>query len=142
MTLEEAYEAVDSMLVEELFGSSGWKVIVQEYLEREEASFFALVDGENAIALESAQDHKQVGDGDTRPNTGGMGVYSPARILTPKFQSLVMRPIILPTVEGMAVEGCKFVGILYAGLMTEKKSRMLKLIEYKVHFGDPECQIF
>lgn len=141
MAVEEACEAVDSMLVEGVFGSAGCKVIIEEYLEGEEASFFALVDGENAIALESAQDHKRVGDGDTGPNTGGMGAFSPAPVLTQELQSLVMQSIILPTVKGMAAEGCKFVGVLYAGLMIEKKSGMPKLIEYNVRFGDPECQV-
>ncbi|MED6221922.1 Phosphoribosylamine--glycine ligase, chloroplastic [Stylosanthes scabra] len=141
MTLEEAYEAVDSMLVKGDFGSAGCRVIVEEYLEGEEVSFFALVDGENAIPLESAQDHKQVGDGDTGPNTGGMGAYSPALILTKELQSIVMNRIITPTVKGMSAEGCKFVGVLYAGLMIEKKSGMPKLIEYNVRFGDPECQV-
>lgn len=141
MTLEEAFEAVDSMLVKGTFGSAGSSVIVEEFLEGEEASFFALVDGENAIPLESAQDHKRVGDGDIGPNTGGMGAYSPAPILTKEFQSLVMESIIFPTVRGMAAEGCKFVGVLYAGLMIERKSRLPKLIEYNVRFGDPECQV-
>ncbi|KAL2231390.1 UNVERIFIED_CONTAM: Phosphoribosylamine--glycine ligase, chloroplastic [Sesamum indicum] len=141
MTLEEAYEAVDSMLVKNVFGSAGCRVIIEEYLEGEEASFFALVDGENAIPLESAQDHKRVGDGDTGPNTGGMGAYSPAPILTKELQSVVMNSIILPTVKGMAAEGCKFVGVLYAGLMIERKSGLPKLIEYNVRFGDPECQV-
>ncbi|KAF4349080.1 phosphoribosylamine--glycine ligase [Cannabis sativa] len=141
MTLEEAYEAVDSMLVDAVFGSAGCRVIVEEYLEGEEASFFALVDGENAIALESAQDHKRVGDGDTGPNTGGMGAYSPAPVLTKELEDVVMKSIILPTVKGMAAEGCKFVGVLYAGLMIEKKSGLPKLIEYNVRFGDPECQV-
>ncbi|KAF7138105.1 hypothetical protein RHSIM_Rhsim07G0227800 [Rhododendron simsii] len=140
MTLDEAYEAVDSMLVKGVFGSAGCRVVVEEFLEGEEASFFALVDGENAIPLESAQDHKRVGDGDTGPNTGGMGAYSPAPILTKELQSLVMESIILPTVKGMSEEGCKFVGVLYAGLMIEKKSGLPKLIEYNVRFGDPECQ--
>ncbi|KAE9446817.1 hypothetical protein C3L33_21272, partial [Rhododendron williamsianum] len=94
-----------------------------------------------AIPLESAQDHKRVGDGDTGPNTGGMGAYSPAPILTKELQSLVMESIILPTVKGMSEEGCKFVGVLYAGLMIEKKSGLPKLIEYNVRFGDPECQV-
>ncbi|KAJ0047512.1 hypothetical protein Pint_14962 [Pistacia integerrima] len=141
MTLEEAYEAVDSMLIENVFGSAGCRVVIEEFLEGEEASFFALVDGENAIPLESAQDHKRVGDGDTGPNTGGMGAYSPAPILTKELQSVVMESIILPTVKGMSVEGCKFVGVLYAGLMIEKKSGLPKLIEYNVRFGDPECQV-
>lgn len=140
-TLEEAYEAIDSMLVKSVFGSAGCQVIVEEFLEGEEASFFALVDGENAIPLESAQDHKQVGDGDMGPNTGGMGAYSPAPVLTKELESLVMESIIMPTVRGMAVEGCKFVGVLYAGLMIEKKSGLPKLIEYNVRFGDPECQV-
>ncbi|XP_050211070.1 phosphoribosylamine--glycine ligase [Mercurialis annua] len=141
MTLEEANEAVDSMLVKSTFGSAGSRVIVEEYLEGEEASFFALVDGETAIPLESAQDHKRVGDGDTGPNTGGMGAYSPAPVLTRELQSVVMESIIRPTVRGMAAEGCKFVGVLYAGLMIEKKSGLPKLIEYNVRFGDPECQV-
>ncbi|KAK4778265.1 hypothetical protein SAY87_018452 [Trapa incisa] len=141
MTLDDAYEAVDSMLIHGIFGSAGSRVIVEEFLEGEEASFFALVDGENAIALESAQDHKRVGDGDTGPNTGGMGAYSPAPVLTKQLQSIVMESIILPTVNGMAAEGCKFVGVLYAGLMIEKKTGLPKLIEYNVRFGDPECQV-
>uniref|UniRef100_A0A7N0URA9 phosphoribosylamine--glycine ligase n=1 Tax=Kalanchoe fedtschenkoi TaxID=63787 RepID=A0A7N0URA9_KALFE len=141
LTLEEANEAVDSMLVDGVFGEAGCRVIVEEFLEGEEASFFALVDGESAIPLESAQDHKRVGDGDTGPNTGGMGAYSPAPILTKELESLVMDSIINPTVKGMAAEGCKFLGVLYAGLMIEKKSGLPKLIEYNVRFGDPECQV-
>ncbi|KAK3013641.1 hypothetical protein RJ639_009257 [Escallonia herrerae] len=141
ITLEEAYEAVDSMLVKGTFGSAGCRVIIEEFLEGEEASFFALVDGENAIPLESAQDHKRVGEDDTGPNTGGMGAYSPAPVLTKELESLVMESIIFPTVKGMSKEGCKFVGVLYAGLMIEKKSGLPKLIEYNVRFGDPECQV-
>lgn len=141
MTLEEAYEAVDSMLTEGVFGSAGCRVVIEEFLDGEEASFFALVDGEDAIPLESAQDHKRVGDGDTGPNTGGMGAYSPAPILTEELKSLVMKSIIFPTVKGMSEEGCKFVGVLYAGLMIEKKTGLPKLIEYNVRFGDPECQV-
>lgn len=141
MTLQEALEAVDSILVEGSFGKAGSSIVVEEFLEGEEASFFALVDGENALPLESAQDHKRVGDGDTGPNTGGMGAYCPAPVLTQELQSLVMSSIILPTVKGMSKEGCKFVGVLYAGLMIEKKSGLPKLIEYNVRFGDPECQV-
>ncbi|KAL8166685.1 hypothetical protein V2J09_008184 [Rumex salicifolius] len=141
MTLDEAYEAVDSMLVKGDFGSAGCRIIVEEFLEGEEASFFAIVDGENAIPLESAQDHKRVGDGDTGPNTGGMGAYSPAPVLTKELQSVVMESIIVPTIKGMQAEGCKFVGVLFAGLMIEKKSGLPKLIEYNVRFGDPECQV-
>ena len=140
-TLEEAYEAVDSMLIGGTFGIAGSRVIVEEFLEGEEVSFFALVDGDNALPLESAQDHKRVGDGDTGPNTGGMGAYSPAPILTEKLQSLVMDTIILPTVKGMAEEGCRFIGVLFAGLMIESKSGLPKLLEYNVRFGDPECQV-
>ncbi|KAI3408650.1 Glycinamide ribonucleotide synthetase [Psidium guajava] len=140
-TLEEAYEAIDTILVRGAFGSAGSKVIVEEYLEGEEASFHALVDGENAVAMETSQDHKRVGDGDTGPNTGGMGAYSPAPIITPELQSLVMESIILPIVKGMAAEGRKFVGVLYAGLMIEKKSGLPKMIECNVRFGDPECQV-
>ncbi|KAH0863699.1 hypothetical protein HID58_080910, partial [Brassica napus] len=139
MELEEAFESVDSMLVKGVFGAAGCQVIVEEFLEGEEASFFALVDGENAIPLESAQDHKRVGDGDTGPNTGGMGAYSPAPVLTKEVQDVVMESIIHPTVKGMAEEGCKFVGVLFAGLMIEKKSGLPKLIEFNVRFGDPEC---
>ncbi|MCL7050717.1 hypothetical protein MKW94_004942 [Papaver nudicaule] len=141
MTLDEAYEAVDSMLVKGVFGSAGCRVIVEEFLEGEEASFFALVDGETAIPLESAQDHKRVGDGDTGPNTGGMGAYSPAPIVTEDIKSFIMKSISLPTVKGMSEEGCKFVGVLFAGLMIEKRSGLPKLIEYNVRFGDPECQV-
>jgi len=141
MTLDEAFEAIDSMLVEGSFGSAGSRVIIEEFLEGEEASFFALVDGENALPLESAQDHKRVGDGDVGPNTGGMGAYSPAPIVTDELKRMVMENLIIPTVKGMAAEGCKFVGVLYAGLMIEKKSGLPKLIEYNVRFGDPECQV-
>jgi len=141
MTLDEAFEAIDTMLVEGSFGSAGSRVIIEEFLEGEEASFFALVDGETALPLESAQDHKRVGDGDVGPNTGGMGAYSPAPIVTEELKKNVMESIILPTVKGMAAEGCKFVGVLYAGLMIEKKSGLPKLIEYNVRFGDPECQV-
>ncbi|KAG2589441.1 hypothetical protein PVAP13_5NG386600 [Panicum virgatum] len=141
MTLDEAFEAIDSMLVEGSFGSAGSRVIIEEFLEGEEASFFALVDGENALPLESAQDHKRVGDGDVGPNTGGMSAYSPAPIVTDELKRMVMENLIIPTVKGMAAEGCKFVGVLYAGLMIEKKSGLPKLIEYNVRFGDPECQV-
>ncbi|KAJ7967987.1 Phosphoribosylamine--glycine ligase [Quillaja saponaria] len=129
------------MLVKGIFGSAGCRVIVEEFLEGEEVSFFALVYGEDAVPRESAQDHKRVGDGDTGPNTGGRGAYSLAPILTEKLQSLVMKSIITPTVKGMSAEGCKFVGVLFAGLMVEKKSGLPKLIEYNVRFGDPECPV-
>ncbi|WOL01563.1 phosphoribosylamine--glycine ligase-like isoform X1 [Canna indica] len=141
VSLEEAYEAIDSMLVEGSFGSAGSRIIIEEFLEGEEVSFFALVDGETALPLESAQDHKRVGNGDTGPNTGGMGAYSPASVLTKELEALVMESVILPTMKGMAAEGCKFVGVLYAGIIVEKKTGFPKLIEYNVRFGDPECQV-
>jgi phosphoribosylamine--glycine ligase len=141
MTLDEAFKAIDSMLVEESFGPAGSRIIIEEYLEGEEASFFALVDGENALPLESAQDHKRVGERDVGPNTGGMGAYSPAPIVTEELKHTIMETIISPTVKGMIAEGCKFVGVLYAGLMVEKKSGLPKLIEYNVRFGDRECQV-
>ncbi|KAG0450975.1 hypothetical protein HPP92_026669 [Vanilla planifolia] len=140
MTSEEAFAAIDSMLLHGNFGSAGSRIVIEEYLDGEEASFFAIVDGDNALPLESAQDHKRVGNGDTGPNTGGMGAYSPAPVLTKELHSVVMDSIILPTVKGMAAEGRKFVGVLYAGLMIEKKTKKPKLIEYNVRFGDPECQ--
>ncbi|GLJ21236.1 hypothetical protein SUGI_0389370 [Cryptomeria japonica] len=140
-TLEEAYDAVDTMLVKKHFGSAGCQIIVEEFLEGEEVSFFALVDGKDALPLASAQDHKRVGDGDTGPNTGGMGAYSPAPVLTKELESVVMKSIILPTVKGMDAEGCKFIGVLYAGLIIDSKSGLPKLLEYNVRFGDPECQV-
>ncbi|XP_024361118.1 phosphoribosylamine--glycine ligase [Physcomitrium patens] len=141
MTLEEAYAAVDSMLVSSEFGSAGGLVLVEEFLDGEEVSFFALVDGENALPMASAQDHKRVGDGDTGPNTGGMGAYSPAPALTPEIEQKVMETIIYPTVKGMRAEGCKYLGVLYAGVIIEKKNGLPKLLEYNVRFGDPECQV-
>lgn len=141
ITLEDAFAAVDSMLVDKIFGTAGGLVVVEEFLDGEEVSFFALVDGETALPLASAQDHKRVGDGDSGPNTGGMGAYSPAPVLTPELESIVMDCIIMPTVNGMAAEGCKFVGVLYAGLIIDKKTGLPKLLEYNVRFGDPECQV-
>ena len=140
LTLEEAFAAVDSMLVNSEFGSAGGLVIVEEFLDGEEVSFFALVDGENAVPMASAQDHKRVGDGDTGPNTGGMGAYSPAPALSEDLERQVMNTIIYPTVKGMHAEGCKYVGVLYAGLIIEKDG-LPKLLEYNVRFGDPECQV-
>lgn len=138
---EEALAAVNSILVDRAFGSAGGLLIVEEFLEGEEASFFALVDGTNAIALASAQDHKPVGEGDTGPNTGGMGAYSPAPALTAEMEEVVMRTIIGPTVRGMAAQGRPFVGVLYAGLIIDHKTGVPKLLEYNVRFGDPECQV-
>lgn len=140
-TVDEALEAVDRILVAGEFGSAGASLVVEEFLAGEEASFFAVVDGTTALPLASAQDHKAVGDGDTGPNTGGMGAYSPASgILTPEMEARVMKDIVEPTVKGMAAEGKPFTGVLYAGLMIDAQ-KGVKLLEYNVRFGDPECQV-
>ncbi|MGQ2906481.1 MAG: phosphoribosylamine--glycine ligase [Aliihoeflea sp.] len=138
MTLEEALAAIDDCF-EGGFGEAGAEVVVEEFLEGEEASFFCLCDGKTALPFGTAQDHKRVGDGDTGPNTGGMGAYSPAPILTPAIINEVMRTIIEPTMKGMAEMGAPFSGVLYAGLMLTKDGP--KLIEYNTRFGDPECQV-
>lgn len=137
-TRAEAEAAVDACFGG-AFGEAGAEVVIEEFLEGEEASFFALVDGKDALALATAQDHKRVGDGDTGPNTGGMGAYSPAPVVTAAITEQVMREIIYPTVRGMAARGTPFKGILYAGLMLTNAGP--KLIEYNVRFGDPECQV-
>jgi phosphoribosylamine--glycine ligase len=121
------------------FGSAGHEVVVEEFLDGEEASFFALVDGAHALALATAQDHKRVGDGDTGPNTGGMGAYSPAPVMTPALVRQTMDQIITPTVRGMAARGTPFRGVLFAGLMLTAEGP--KLIEYNTRFGDPETQV-
>ena len=121
------------------FGPSGTTIIIEEYLEGEEASVFALCDGENIVMLASAQDHKRVWDGDRGPNTGGMGAYSPAPVMTEALMERTRREIIEPTVRGMAARGTPFTGVLYAGLMITAEGP--KLIEYNVRFGDPECQV-
>lgn len=137
-TIQEACDAVDDILGGR-FGSAGASVVVEEFLDGEEVSFFAVVDGQNAVAFGSAQDHKRVGDGDTGPNTGGMGTYSPAPIFTQAMQEQVMRTIIAPTVNGMAQEGTPFKGVLFAGLMLTAAG--VKLLEFNVRFGDPETQV-
>jgi phosphoribosylamine--glycine ligase len=119
--------------------SFGLPIVLEEILEGEEVSFFALVDGEHALALASAQDHKRIGEGDTGVNTGGMGAYSPAPVMTPGMEARVMKEIIAPTVRGMAAEGTPFKGVLFAGLMITKDGP--KLLEFNVRFGDPECQV-
>ena len=142
-TREEAFAAIDEALVEGRFGAAGAEVVVEEFLDGEEVSFFALCDGESALPLASAQDHKAVGDGDTGPNTGGMGAYSPAPALTRDLQARVMREIVEPTVKGMAAEGRPFKGVLFAGLMIGKDADgnpVPKTLEFNVRFGDPECQ--
>lgn len=121
------------------FGEAGTEVVLEEFMIGEEASFFALTDGAAIVPFGSAQDHKRVGEGDTGPNTGGMGAYSPARVLTPECEARVMAEIIAPTVEGMAKAGTPYNGVLYAGLMLTVEGP--KLIEYNCRFGDPECQV-
>jgi phosphoribosylamine--glycine ligase (EC 6.3.4.13) len=139
MTLTEAEEAVRDMLSGNAFGDAGARVVIEEFLDGEEASFIVMVDGENVLPMATSQDHKRVGDGDTGPNTGGMGAYSPAPVVTPAVHQRVMDEIIYPTVRGMAAEGNVYTGFLYAGLMIDK-SGAPKVIEFNCRFGDPETQ--
>ena len=138
MTEAEALGAVDAAFGG-AFGAAGAEVVIEEFMEGEEASFFVLVDGTTCLPVGTAQDHKRVGEGDTGPNTGGMGAYSPAPILTEDLQARVMAEIIQPTVEEMARRGTPFQGVLYAGLMI--RDGRARLVEYNVRFGDPECQV-
>ncbi len=138
MTVEEALCAIDDCF-DGAFGAAGAEVVVEAYLDGEEASFFCLSDGKTALALATAQDHKRVGDGDTGPNTGGMGAYSPAPVMTPDMVERTMKEIIEPTIRGMAESGHPFTGVFFAGLMITQKGP--ELIEYNVRFGDPECQV-
>ncbi|KDD75389.1 phosphoribosylglycinamide synthetase [Helicosporidium sp. ATCC 50920] len=137
-TEAEAFEAVDEMLSGSKFGAAGAKIVVEEFLRGEEASFFALVDGERCVPLAGAQDHKAVGEGDTGPNTGGMGSYSPAPVLTPELGERAMREVVYPTARAMAAAGRPFRGVLFAGLMIDQGE--ITLLEHNVRFGDPECQ--
>ena len=139
MTLEEAEEAVRDMLSGNAFGDAGARVVIEEFLDGEEASFIVMVDGEHVLPMATSQDHKRVGDGDTGPNTGGMGAYSPAPVVTPDVHQRVMEEVIYPTVRGMASEGNVYTGFLYAGLMIDK-SGAPKVIEFNCRFGDPETQ--
>ncbi|MDY7220042.1 phosphoribosylamine--glycine ligase [Denitrificimonas sp. JX-1] len=139
MTLEEAEAAVIDMLSDNAFGDAGSRVVIEEFLDGEEASFIVMVDGENVLPMATSQDHKRVGDGDTGPNTGGMGAYSPAPVVTDAVHQRVMDEIIYPTVRGMAAEGNIYTGFLYAGLMIDKTGAP-KIIEYNCRFGDPETQ--
>lgn len=137
-TKEEAYLAIDEILGGK-FGDAGSSIVIEEFLEGEEVSFFALVDGKTALPFGSAQDHKAVGEGDTGPNTGGMGTYSPAPVMTEALHKQVMETIINPSIEGLRKDGCPFTGVLFAGLMITKDGP--KLLEYNVRFGDPETQV-
>lgn len=139
-TVDEALAAIDECMVGGKFGDAGSELVIEEFMTGEEASFFAVCDGENVIPLIAAQDHKAVGEGDTGPNTGGMGAYSPAPVFTKSVEDKVMEQIIVPTVKGMAAEGHPFKGVLFAGLMIDDAGNP-KLIEYNIRFGDPECQV-
>jgi phosphoribosylamine--glycine ligase len=138
-TLEEAHAAVDSMLADNKLGDAGARVVIEEFLDGEEASFIVMVDGKHVLALASSQDHKRLLDGDKGPNTGGMGAYSPAPIVTPQLHARVMREIILPTVRGMEMEGIRYTGFLYAGLMIDAHGNP-KTLEFNCRMGDPETQ--
>ena len=138
-TLEEAHAAVDMMLADNKLGDAGARVVIEEFLAGEEASFIVMVDGKNVLALASSQDHKRLLDGDAGPNTGGMGAYSPAPIVTPQLHARVMREIILPTVRGMEKEGIRYTGFLYAGLMIDAEGNP-KTLEFNCRMGDPETQ--
>ncbi|MAA67121.1 MAG: phosphoribosylamine--glycine ligase [Alteromonadaceae bacterium] len=139
MTLEEAEDAIRDMLAGNAFGDAGSRVVVEEFLEGEEASFIVMVDGKNVLPMATSQDHKRVGDGDTGPNTGGMGAYSPAPVVTDAVHKRIMDEVITPTVEGMASEGHPYTGFLYAGLMIDPEGAP-RVIEFNCRFGDPETQ--
>ena len=139
MTLKEAEDAVCDMLDGNTFGDAGSRVVIEVFLDGEEASFIVMVDGKNVLPMATSQDHKRVGDADTGPNTGGMGAYSPAPVVTPEIHKRVMERIIYPTVQGMAAEGNVYTGFLYAGLMIDAAGNP-KVIEFNCRFGDPETQ--
>lgn len=138
-TLEQAQDAVKDMLSGNAFGDAGCRVVIEEFLQGEEASFIVMVDGDNILPMATSQDHKRVGDGDTGPNTGGMGAYSPAPVVTDEVYQRTMKEVIEPTVQGMKAEGNDYTGFLYAGLMIDP-SGAPKVIEYNCRFGDPETQ--
>ncbi len=138
-TLEQAEDAVRDMLSGNAFGEAGHLVVIEEFLDGEEASFIVIADGENALTMATSQDHKRAGDGDTGPNTGGMGAYSPAPVVTPEIHDRIMQQVILPTIHGMAAEGLPYTGFLYAGLMIMPDG-VPRVIEYNCRFGDPETQ--
>ncbi len=138
-SLEEAHQAIDMMLADNRLGDAGARVVIEEFLAGEEASFIVMVDGKHVLALASSQDHKRLRDDDQGPNTGGMGAYSPAPIVTPQLHARVMREIILPTVAGMEKEGIRYTGFLYAGLMIDAQGNP-KTLEFNCRMGDPETQ--
>ncbi|WP_395402182.1 phosphoribosylamine--glycine ligase [Pseudoduganella sp. UC29_106] len=139
MTLEEAHAAVDHMLSDNAFGDAGARIVIEEFLAGEEASFIVMCDGKNVLPLATSQDHKRLQDNDQGPNTGGMGAYSPAPIVTPAMHARVMREIIMPTIHGMAKDGIQFTGFLYAGLMIDAAGTP-KTLEFNCRMGDPETQ--
>jgi phosphoribosylamine--glycine ligase len=139
MTEAEAFAAIDDMMGAKVFGAAGDELVIEEYLEGEEASVFALSDGRSAVFMGAAQDHKRVGDGDTGPNTGGMGAYSPAPVVTPEVEREVMDRVMLPAIRTMAELGRPYTGVLFAGVMMTVMGP--KLLEFNVRFGDPECQV-
>lgn len=139
MTLQEAEDAVRDMLAGNAFGDAGHRIVIEEFLQGEEASFIVMVDGEHVLPMATSQDHKRVGDADTGPNTGGMGAYSPAPVVTDEVHQRAMDEVIWPTVRGMAAEGNVYTGFLYAGLMIDPEGRP-KVIEFNCRFGDPETQ--
>jgi phosphoribosylamine---glycine ligase len=136
MTSDEAHAAIDAMLGNNQPG----RVVIEEFMAGEEASFIVVADGQRALALATSQDHKRIGDGDTGPNTGGMGAYSPAPVVTPEVHARVMREIIQPTIKGMAADGAPFTGFLYAGLMIDAQGKA-RVVEYNARLGDPEAQV-
>jgi len=139
MNLAEAHAAIDDMLSGNKLGDAGSRVVVEEFLDGEEASFIVMADGKHALAMATSQDHKRLLDGDQGPNTGGMGAYSPAPVVTPDIHAKVMREVIMPTIRGMESDGILFTGFLYAGLMI-KPDGSLKVLEFNCRFGDPETQ--
>ena len=139
MTLDEAHAAIDMMLADNAFGAAGARVVIEEFMAGEEASFIVMVDGKHVLTMASSQDHKRLLDGDLGPNTGGMGAYSPAPVVTPAMHARIMREIILPTVAGMAKDGIAYTGFLYAGVMINEAGEP-KTVEFNCRFGDPETQ--
>lgn len=137
-TEDEAIEVLEDIMIRKIFGDSGDRVVVEEFLKGEEASFFAFTDGTNAIPLESLQDHKPLLDGDEGPNTGGMGAYSPAPVVTPELSEIIMSKVMMPTINALKEEGREYKGILYAGLMIDNSD--IKVLEFNCRFGDPEAQ--
>ena len=138
-TIAEAHAAIDAMLVDNRMGDAGARVVIEDFLQGEEASFIVMSDGQHVLALASSQDHKRLHDGDQGPNTGGMGAYSPAPVVTPTIHARVLREIILPTVQGMAADGIEYTGFLYAGLMIDAKGQP-RTLEFNCRLGDPETQ--